>query len=55
MKALSSFLRIVGLLALLGAIAPASDGDVGAAVFASILGVGLIILGGVVSKKEAAN
>ena len=52
MKALASFLRIVGLLALLGALAPASDGDMGAALFAAIVGVGLIILGGVVGKKE---
>ena len=56
MKALASFLRIVGLLALLGALAPASDGNIGAAVFAAILGIGLIIVGGIVSasaKKDA--
>ena len=46
MKALASFLRIIGLLALLGALAPAFDGELGAAMFAAILGVGLIILAG---------
>lgn len=51
MKALASFLRIVGLLALLGALAPASDGNLGAALFAAIVGVGLIIIGGVVTEK----
>ena len=52
MKAFCSLLRIVGLLALIGSLAPASDGDMGAALFAAIVGVGLIIIGGVVGKKD---
>ncbi len=42
MKAFCSFLRIVGLLALIGSLAPACDGEFGSALFAAVLGLALI-------------
>lgn len=52
MNTLASFLRIVGLIALIGSLAPALDGSIGAAVFAAIVGIGLIIVGGAISEKK---